>query len=464
MDCEERLPLLRASCNNQFMADATWKEKYAEERVLTQGGQGQIVLVRRKADGQLLCLKRLLNVSNASRVARFKREVGVSQRLSHPSLLPVLDASLDDPRPWYVSPYLPGGTLTGRGGGSIEDAFAIFEMVVSGVAILHENRIVHRDIKPDNVFLDEAGNCVVGDLGLAFVLGDDPEFRLTETGEAVGPRYYMAPELEDGASDAVTCAADVYSLGKLLYFLCAGRIFSRERHRESSFNLLASDNTSAVHFVYEVLDRTVLNAPAARIQNASHLLALVRVQRRRLSRGSKTLDLSANLDCNFCGIGRYRVVADTRAGLGGDAVHNFGFRPAGAPVSIVLCCNVCGNAQYFRLDLAEKTDYGWRSLPDRVSPTSSRPATSGAEDPSTPEWNERARQRIAAWVSALDSTRSDVEIDYSEVDNALRFPPGTAKRLIPRTVPKTLLTSTGWLLHDTGAETFSVRFKLPTLP
>lgn len=341
------------------MADPTWKQSYEEMRTLTQGGQGQILMVRRRSDGAELCLKRLINVANADRVARFRREVEISQSLSHPNLLPVIDASLDEAKPWYVSPYMSGGTLASRGASPVDEALRLIEQVLAGLMVLHERGVVHRDIKPENVFVDNDGRPVVGDLGLAFVLGDDPDLRLTDTTEAVGPRNYMAPELEDGVADQLSPAADVYSAGKLLYFLCAGRIFSREKHRDAGFNLLASDNTSRMHFVYELLDRSIAQDPAKRAADAGELHAWVRVQRNRLARGGRALNLSADLECSFCGLGHYRVIAGAGIGSSSD-VNNFGYRPTGAPESIVLCCKVCGHAEYFRVDAAVASDVGWR--------------------------------------------------------------------------------------------------------
>ena len=100
----------------------------------------------------------------------------------------------------------------------------------------HSQGVLHRDIKPDNVFLKSAtGPPVVGDFGLSIFLETDN--RITATQEAVGPRLYMAPELESGRVERVTTAADIYSLGKLLYWLFTGRVFSREAHREKQWDI-----------------------------------------------------------------------------------------------------------------------------------------------------------------------------------------------------------------------------------
>ena len=144
------------------------------------------------------------------------------------------------------------------------------------MATAHGAKIVHRDIKPSNLLVRGDGSIAVGDFGLCLHLGAEDRFTLTE--EAVGARNYMAPELEDGRRDDVTVAADVYSLGKILYFLFAGRSFSREKHREPGYDLThpaEGQPESGIQFVYEILDKSVVERPNSRFENASALNAAV---------------------------------------------------------------------------------------------------------------------------------------------------------------------------------------------
>ena len=84
--------------------------------------------------------------------------------------------------------------------------------------------------------------CVSGYKGICFIADDGT--RITLTDEAVGARRYTAPELEDGRAEDVTAAADVYSLGKVLYWLMAGRVFDREKHRDPRFDLTKDQKKS----------------------------------------------------------------------------------------------------------------------------------------------------------------------------------------------------------------------------
>ena len=206
-----------------------------------QGGQAVVYLVTNvedQDDGHEYILKRL---KNRNRIERFEREVEVLQSLDHQNVAPVIDFDLDADPPYYVMPYYRGGSLAQvepYRDRSVPQLMDLFGQICDGVAAAHSRKILHRDLKPDNVFVDgdRNGNAIVGDFGLCLV---QDEARLTKTSEAVGARYYMAPELEDGRSDNCTERSDIYSLGKLLYWLLSfGRIFAREKHRDKDYELV----------------------------------------------------------------------------------------------------------------------------------------------------------------------------------------------------------------------------------
>jgi serine/threonine protein kinase len=172
--------------------------------------------------------------------------------------LRIIDQDVTAPKPYLVSEYCSGGSLNDIDVDSytIIDRLSMFSKICHAVGYPHSNkpRIIHRDLKPKNIFLrEDRRSPVVGDFGICYI--DDDGTRITLFDEAVGARRYTAPELEDGRADDVTPAADVYSLGKILYWLMAGHVFDREKHRENRFDLTQDQKDPTMHWIYELLDK-----------------------------------------------------------------------------------------------------------------------------------------------------------------------------------------------------------------
>ena len=124
---------------------------------------------------------------------RIQREIEAMATIVHPNLLTILEADPD--AEWFVSQFHPHGTLAEnqhRFAGKFVEALRAFRPLVEGVAELHKQGIVHRDIKPQNVFLDAAGRLILGDFGLVFFT-DERHTRISGTIENVGSRDWMPP-------------------------------------------------------------------------------------------------------------------------------------------------------------------------------------------------------------------------------------------------------------------------------
>jgi serine/threonine protein kinase len=236
-----------------------------------EGGQGWVYEVRNAKDGKIGAMKVL---KNAERAKRFRREVEACLKLDHRYIAKHLDHDLQASRPYLVTEYCEGKTLAelNREAMSLVDKLDLFRKICEGMALAHSSNVVHRDLKPANILFHGNGDPKVADFGICYLM-DDPE-RLTETGEAVGPRLYMAPELEDGRLEKVSAKCDVYSLGKILYFILSGRYFSREKHREDEFDLskMVTENTAALCHVYDLLDKSIVREPEQRFADAKELL------------------------------------------------------------------------------------------------------------------------------------------------------------------------------------------------
>jgi serine/threonine-protein kinase len=156
-------------------------------------------------------------------VERFEREVRITTRLQHPSILPVLDSGQSDGLPFYVVPFIEGETLAQRlqreGQLPIPDALDIACNVASALELAHSGGFVHRDIKPANILLSN-GRAILADFGLARAMDVVTGEKLTESGVVMGTPVYMSPEQSAGAR--LDARSDIYSLGCVLYEMLAG--------------------------------------------------------------------------------------------------------------------------------------------------------------------------------------------------------------------------------------------------
>src|ERR671919_1049636 len=153
---------------------------------------------------------------------RFDREARIAQRVSHPNLVPVLDTGEENGIPYLTQRFIQGGTLGDQieklGPLSIETALRGVSEVAGALDALHANDLIHRDVKPANILVDEQGVSYITDFGLA---KDTQGSLLTRPGQAVGSLDYMAPEQIRG--EEVTAATDVYALGCVIYECVAGK-------------------------------------------------------------------------------------------------------------------------------------------------------------------------------------------------------------------------------------------------
>lgn len=325
--------------------DQRWKI----DKSLDEGGQAHTYLVT-DTTGEYEGVWVMKRLKNPNRIGRFRREIQAGLSLSHPNILQIIDHDLDAKKPYLVSEYCSGGPLSKMdiSNHSIVDKLHLFEAICSAVGHAHSNRIVHRDIKPDNIFLREDGTPVVGDFGICYL--DEGDERLTETQEAAGPRLYIAPELEDGRTDSISPKSDVYSLGKLLYWLVSGgQIFSREKHREPRYDLVARNADASIHFIYELLDKMIVNDYSLRLPDANVVEENIKTIIRRILMAAHPIDITAPQQCLYCGIGNYQIVQaeGDYADVHPQNAEGIGLGFSGDRHYFMFACDYCGNVQIF---------------------------------------------------------------------------------------------------------------------
>ena len=154
--------------------------------------------------------------------ARFQREAQVLMGLRHPHIVPMLDFGEEDDIFYLVMPYMQMGTLRQRlrkGPLKPEDGAHIIEQMASALQYAHEGGVIHRDVKPSNILIDDKGNAWLSDFGTAYVY--EATAQLTGSG-LIGTPHYMAPEQARG--EPVTPRTDEYALGVILYQMCTGQL------------------------------------------------------------------------------------------------------------------------------------------------------------------------------------------------------------------------------------------------
>jgi len=198
-------------------------DRYRLERVIATGGMATVWLARDTQLDRDVAVKILSDVlaENPAYTERFRREARVAARLENPNLVRMFDYSGQAERPYIVMEYVGGGTLAdpiAAGNADAVDAERLAHELLTALAAIHQAGVVHRDVKPSNVLLDDEGGVHLTDFGIA-----QPEdaTQLTRTGEVIGTLRYMAPEVLAGQH--ATERSDLYALGVVLGEALAGR-------------------------------------------------------------------------------------------------------------------------------------------------------------------------------------------------------------------------------------------------
>ncbi|WP_321891990.1 serine/threonine protein kinase [Paraburkholderia tropica] len=218
---------------------------YGERWVLGEsigsGGQGDVFYASDRSGeiSETVALKRL---KNRNRAERFIREIEAIRTVDHQHVIRLIDHSPidagDSERSMYiVMPVAAGGDLSKRVlayKNSLDSTLIVAQHLASALAAAHGAGVVHRDVKPQNVlFRDEGHHAILTDFGICYMHADE---RITPVDEAVGPRVFMPPEMEGGRAIEVRPAADVYSLGKLIYYMISGGVMlPREAIHEEQY-------------------------------------------------------------------------------------------------------------------------------------------------------------------------------------------------------------------------------------
>src|SRR4026207_1810426 len=249
------------------------------------GGMGVIYRATQRHSRRIVALKRVLSYRADSHGAlqRFRREAQAVASLDHPNILPIYEVSeSEDGLPFFSMKFAEKGSLQ-ENAASLRDeprkCVQLMAKVARAVEYAHSRGVLHRDIKPGNILLNDRGEPLVSDFGLAKLLDGNND--LTRSLTTFGTAGFIAPEQAGGAASDFTPAADVYSLGAVLFTVLAGRppflgsnpVFVIRQASETQAPKLRSLAPSLDRDLETICARCLERNPKARYQSAGDLAA-----------------------------------------------------------------------------------------------------------------------------------------------------------------------------------------------
>jgi eukaryotic-like serine/threonine-protein kinase len=255
--------------------------RYRLESKLGSGGMSTVYLALDEVLDRPVAVKLLHREisEEADQLERFRREARSAARLSHPNLVGVIDAGEDDGRPYIVFEYIEGRTLKRRiqdeGPLPVDEAVAYAIEIGRGLTAAHARKLVHRDVKPQNVLIDPDGRAKVTDFGIARSL---EQKGMTATGRVLGTTDYVSPEQAMG--EDVDERSDVYSLGVVLYEMLTGDVpFSAEtqvgvamKHVNEPLPDVQVKRPEVSASLAAVVDRSTTKDPRDRYPSVAHMV------------------------------------------------------------------------------------------------------------------------------------------------------------------------------------------------
>jgi predicted ATPase len=199
---------------------------YEISSIIGVGGMACVYLAQDLRHNRPVAIKLMnMNLDATTHSERFRREIEIAARLSHPHIVPLHDSGSYENQPYYVMPYVSGESLHQRlqreKSLSVDEAIRLTTEIASALGYAHLQGLIHRDIKPGNILLSD-GFALVSDFGIARAVTSKAESPLTNAGTTLGTPAYMSPEQFEGGEE-IDGRSDLYSLACVLYEMLAGR-------------------------------------------------------------------------------------------------------------------------------------------------------------------------------------------------------------------------------------------------
>ncbi|HXF24566.1 MAG TPA: serine/threonine-protein kinase [Gemmatimonadaceae bacterium] len=258
-------------------------DRFSIEREIGRGGMGTVYLAHDNHLSRRVAVKVLPEGLSATIGAeRFVREIRVTARLVHPSIVPLFDSGSMNDRLYYVMPFVDGPTLKAHiaasGTLSVNETLSIARDVAEALSYAHAQGVVHRDIKPENIFC-YGGRALLADFGIAKISATEVNSSLvTNVGEIVGTLTYISPE--QGTGEDVDARSDLYSLGCVLYEMLVGEppyvanspMAVLAKHMTSPIPDASTRNAAVPESLAHLLSELMAKSPNDRPKNAAALI------------------------------------------------------------------------------------------------------------------------------------------------------------------------------------------------
>ncbi len=258
---------------------------YEVTGVVGAGGMGVVLKAHDRSLDRIVAIKVMSPhlASSGSARKRFAREAKAAAAVLHPNVIAIHSVASEDASPYLVMPYVRGASLQKRidsqGPLPLKDTLRIGAQIAAGLAAAHEQGLVHRDIKPANILLEDGVERVtITDFGLARAVDDAS---MTCSGVIAGTPQYMSPEQTRG--EPIDARSDLFSLGSVLYAMCAGRSPFRAETTYGVLHRIANDNPTPVGEVNSdvpvwlghIIERLMAKRPDDRFESAAQVAELL---------------------------------------------------------------------------------------------------------------------------------------------------------------------------------------------
>ncbi len=230
---------------------------------LGRGAMGVVYMAVHRSLGRKVALKVLRTGfdTHPTAVGRFQREARACAQVRHDNIVRIYEAGQHDGRHYYTMEMLPGKSLSELAdGGALPEPMELagrLAEVVDALAVLHEQGIVHRDVKPSNIMVEPSGRMILADFGLARTVASES---LTQTGDNVGTPLYMSPEQLLGRQDEIDARSDIYAMGATLYELLAGHPVFQTTNLRVLMRMILNERPDPIADAPEPLLRIALKA------------------------------------------------------------------------------------------------------------------------------------------------------------------------------------------------------------